>query len=51
MPDSTPPPEPPFNPWRLLQLCSFQIGSAMGDILVTSIWNRILLDYSCVSFP
>lgn len=43
MPDSTPPPEPPFNPWRLLQLCSFQIGSAMGDILVTSIWNRIMI--------
>lgn len=40
---STPPPDPPFNPWRLLQLSSFQIGSAMGDILVTAIWNRIMI--------
>ena len=26
-----------------LRLSSFQIGSAMGDILVTSIWNRVLI--------
>jgi BCD family chlorophyll transporter-like MFS transporter len=26
-----------------LRLASFHIGSAMGDILVTSIWNRILI--------
>jgi BCD family chlorophyll transporter-like MFS transporter len=29
--------------WTLLRLSSFQIGSAMGDILATSIWNRILI--------
>lgn len=43
MTDLASPPEPPFNPWRLLQLSSFQIGSAMGDILVTAIWNRIMI--------
>ena len=33
----------PFSYWRLLRLSSFQIGSAMGDILVTSIWNRVMI--------
>jgi BCD family chlorophyll transporter-like MFS transporter len=33
----------PFTLWRGLRLSSFQIGSAMGDILITSIWNRILI--------
>ncbi|MFK7804872.1 MAG: BCD family MFS transporter [Anaerolineae bacterium] len=28
---------------RMLRLSSFQIGSAMGDILVTSIWNRVMI--------
>lgn len=32
-----------FTFWRLLRLSSFQIGSAMGDILVTSIWNRVMI--------
>jgi BCD family chlorophyll transporter-like MFS transporter len=32
-----------FTLWRGLRLSSFQIGSAMGDILLTSIWNRILI--------
>jgi BCD family chlorophyll transporter-like MFS transporter len=32
-----------FTLWRGLRLGSFQIGSAMGDILITSIWNRILI--------
>lgn len=36
-------PEPRFSWWRVLRLCTFQIGSAMGDILVTSIWNRIMI--------
>jgi BCD family chlorophyll transporter-like MFS transporter len=34
-----------FNFWRGLRLSSFQIGSAMGDIIVTSIWNRILISH------
>lgn len=34
---------PPFTVWRGLRLSTFHIGSAMGDILVTSIWNRILI--------
>jgi BCD family chlorophyll transporter-like MFS transporter len=29
---------------RLLRLSTFQIGSALGDILVTSIWNRIMIN-------
>ena len=33
----------PFTRWHGLRLSSFQIGSAMGDILITSIWNRILI--------
>lgn len=28
---------------RTLRLSTFQIGSAMGDILVTSIWNRVMI--------
>ncbi len=32
-----------FTLWRGLRLASFHIGSAMGDILITSIWNRILI--------
>lgn len=33
----------PFSLARVLRLSSFQIGSAMGDILVTSVWNRIMI--------
>lgn len=29
---------------RLLRLATFQIGSALGDILVTSVWNRIMIN-------
>ena len=32
-----------FSVKRTLRLSSFHIGSAMGDILVTSIWNRIMI--------
>jgi BCD family chlorophyll transporter-like MFS transporter len=32
-----------FTLGRALRLSSFQIGSAMGDILVTSIWNRVMI--------
>ncbi|MFT5195263.1 MAG: BCD family chlorophyll transporter-like MFS transporter [Cellvibrionaceae bacterium] len=32
-----------FSWSRMLRLSSFQIGSAMGDILVTSIWNRVMI--------
>lgn len=28
---------------RVLRLSTFQIGSAMGDILVASVWNRIMI--------
>lgn len=33
-----------FRLGRLLRLSTFQIGSALGDILVTSIWNRIMIN-------
>lgn len=32
-----------FSTARALRLASFQVGSAMGDILVTAIWNRVLI--------
>lgn len=32
-----------FSLGRTLRLSSFHIGSAMGDIIVTSIWNRIMI--------
>lgn len=32
-----------FNVWQTLRLSSFQIGSAMGDIITTSVWNRIMI--------
>ncbi len=35
--------EPTFSLARTLRLSTFQIGSAMGDILVTSIWNRVMI--------
>ena len=35
--------EKTYSYWRVLRLSSFQIGSAMGDILVTSIWNRVMI--------
>ncbi len=35
--------KPTFTFWRAARLSSFQIGSAMGDILVTSIWNRVMI--------
>ena len=34
---------PTFRFSRAARLGSFQIGSAMGDILVTSIWNRVMI--------
>lgn len=32
-----------FNIRQTLRLSSFHIGSAMGDILTTSVWNRIMI--------
>jgi BCD family chlorophyll transporter-like MFS transporter len=34
---------PAFSVWHTIRLSSFQLGSAMGDILVTSIWNRVMI--------
>lgn len=38
-----PPPPRRFRPLKILRLSTFEIGSAMGDILLTTIWNRILI--------
>lgn len=32
-----------YSVWRNVRLSSFQIGSAMGEILTASIWNRIMI--------
>lgn len=32
-----------FSVWRTLRLGSFQIGSAMADILTASVWNRVMI--------
>lgn len=34
---------PPFSIATTLRLSTFQIGSAMGDILATAVWNRVLI--------
>lgn len=34
---------PSYRIGRAMRLSTFQIGSAMGDILVTSIWNRVMI--------
>ena len=34
---------PRYSIRRTMRLSTFQIGSAMGDILVTSIWNRVMI--------
>jgi BCD family chlorophyll transporter-like MFS transporter len=41
-----------FNVWRILRLSTFQIGSAMGDILMGGIWNRIMIaDFGIPAWP
>ncbi len=32
-----------YSVWRNVRLSSFQVGSAMGEILTASIWNRIMI--------
>lgn len=32
-----------FSIWRTLRLSSFQVGSAMGEILTASVWNRVMI--------
>lgn len=43
MDEQTAPEATEFSWPRMLRLSTFQIGSAMGDILVTSIWNRVMI--------
>lgn len=32
-----------YSIWRSLRLSTFQIGSAMGEILTASVWNRVMI--------
>lgn len=42
----------PYSVWRILRLSTFQIGSAMGDILMGGIWNRIMIsDFGIPAWP
>ena len=42
----------PFNIGRILRLSTFQIGSAMADILTAGVWNRILIsDFGIPAWP
>jgi BCD family chlorophyll transporter-like MFS transporter len=42
----------PYSVLRILRLSTFQIGSAMGDILMGGIWNRIMIsDFGIPAWP
>jgi BCD family chlorophyll transporter-like MFS transporter len=42
----------PFSAGRILRLSTFQIGSAMGDILTAGVWNRIMIsDFGIPAWP
>ena len=42
----------PFHLTRILRLSTFQIGSAMADILTAGVWNRILIsDFGIPAWP
>ncbi len=42
-PDTITPGSPAFPLGKVLRLSTFQIGSAMGDILTASVWNRVMI--------
>lgn len=51
-PDETTEAMVPFNIWRIFHLSTFQVGSAMGDILTAGVWNRILIsDFGIPAWP
>jgi len=42
----------PYSIWRIFRLGTFQIGSAMGDILTAGVWNRIMIsDFGIPAWP
>ena len=44
--------EPRFSIWLTLRLSTFQIGSAMGDVLTAGVWNRIMIaDFGLPAWP
>ena len=44
--------EQTFSIWRTLRLGTFQVGSAMGDVLLAGIWNRIVIsDFGLPAWP
>lgn len=41
-----------FNFWLIMRLSSFQIGSAMTDILLAGVWNRVMIsDFGIPATP
>ncbi len=40
---STPVQAETYSLWRAARLATFQIGSAMGEILTASVWNRVMI--------
>ncbi|HID50525.1 MAG TPA: MFS transporter [Anaerolineae bacterium] len=41
-----------FSVWRTMRLGTFQIGSAMADILTASVWNRVMIaDFGVPATP
>lgn len=42
-PDSVTPSSPAFPLGKMLRFSTFHIGSAMGDILTASVWNRVMI--------
>ena len=42
----------PFSLARIMRLSTYQIGSAMADILTAGVWNRILIsDFGIPAWP
>lgn len=42
----------PFSVGRIIRLSTFQIGSAMSDILTAGVWNRIMIsDFGIPAWP
>ena len=46
------PVEQTFNIKLIFRLSIFQVGSAMGDILLAGVWNRIVIsDFNLPAWP
>ncbi|HRX04756.1 MAG TPA: hypothetical protein P5148_16540, partial [Anaerolineae bacterium] len=49
----TPEAAPPrFRVWRSIKIGTFHIGSSMTDVLLSGIWNRVMItDLGVVAWP